>query len=173
MNAIILDNDDDIKLLENITINKVVIMGRKTMERIGKPLPNRLNIVLTRNLTLNRRGYIILYSIQDLMNFLKINRISIGDCFIIGKELICEGLKRHITYVYANKNLIPIPRTGLQKIYSSRIYVENRIIRFNVYRNCELVLNFVEKVKGRPLSLYESQMIKNIFCKDNKNIKRG
>src|SRR5579871_5823315 len=40
---------EDLKLFKQLTLGKAVIMGRKTYESIGKPLPNRLNIVLTRN----------------------------------------------------------------------------------------------------------------------------
>jgi len=40
---------EDLKYFKKITTNNVVIMGRKTYESIGKPLPNRVNIVITRN----------------------------------------------------------------------------------------------------------------------------
>lgn len=39
----------DLKYFKRITNNNVVIMGRKTYDSIGKPLPNRINIVITRN----------------------------------------------------------------------------------------------------------------------------
>lgn len=39
---------EDLKLFKDITSNNIVIMGRKTFESIGKALPNRFNIVLTK-----------------------------------------------------------------------------------------------------------------------------
>ena len=39
----------DLKRFKRITVGKPVIMGRKTFESIGKPLPGRQNIVLTRD----------------------------------------------------------------------------------------------------------------------------
>jgi dihydrofolate reductase len=39
----------DLKKFKNLTSGHVVIMGRKTLESIGKPLPNRINIVLSRS----------------------------------------------------------------------------------------------------------------------------
>jgi dihydrofolate reductase len=39
----------DLKYFKSVTLNKPVIMGRKTYESIGKPLPGRTNIVVTRN----------------------------------------------------------------------------------------------------------------------------
>ena len=41
---------DDLKNFKSVTTGKTVIMGRLTYESIGKPLPNRKNIVLSRNL---------------------------------------------------------------------------------------------------------------------------
>lgn len=40
---------EDLKYFKRITLGKPVIMGRKTFESIGKPLPGRTNIVVTRN----------------------------------------------------------------------------------------------------------------------------
>ena len=40
---------DDLKRFKAITIGHQIVMGRKTYESIGKPLPNRVNFVLTRN----------------------------------------------------------------------------------------------------------------------------
>ena len=39
----------DLKYFKSVTLGKPVIMGRKTYESIGKPLPGRINIVVTRN----------------------------------------------------------------------------------------------------------------------------
>ena len=39
----------DLQFFKETTIGHIVIMGRKTFESIGRPLPNRRNIVLTRN----------------------------------------------------------------------------------------------------------------------------
>lgn len=42
---------DDLKHFKEVTSGHVVIMGRKTFESIGRPLPNRVNIVITRDKT--------------------------------------------------------------------------------------------------------------------------
>lgn len=41
---------EDLKKFKKITLGKTVVMGKNTYESIGKPLPNRYNIVLTKNL---------------------------------------------------------------------------------------------------------------------------
>jgi dihydrofolate reductase len=43
------ENPEDLKRVKKITLNHPLIMGRKTHESIGRPLPNRTNIILTRN----------------------------------------------------------------------------------------------------------------------------
>lgn len=40
---------EDFRWFKRATLGKTVVMGRKTYESLGKPLPNRLNVVLTRN----------------------------------------------------------------------------------------------------------------------------
>jgi len=40
---------EDLKRFKKLTLNHVVVMGRKTFESIGKALPNRINVVVTRN----------------------------------------------------------------------------------------------------------------------------
>ena len=42
---------EDLKRFKKITTDKVVLMGRKTYESIGRPLPNITNLVLTRDKT--------------------------------------------------------------------------------------------------------------------------
>ena len=46
---------EDLKRFKQLTQNHAVIMGRKTFESIGKPLPNRINIVVTRDIEKARR----------------------------------------------------------------------------------------------------------------------
>ena len=166
---------DDMKWFKNITTNKVVIMGRKTMESIGKPLPNRLNIVLTRNYTLNKTGYIFLHSIEDLMMFLRLKRISTEDCFIIGGQQIYKALERQITYVYVTRIYktfesdakFPISFKAMKLLCSSRIRGENGInYEFQVYRNCGLFLDFLQHILERPLRTDEIELSKRMLTSD-------
>ncbi len=48
---------EDFKWFKKLTTGHVVIMGRKTFESIGKPLPNRINIVLTRHPGILQRDF--------------------------------------------------------------------------------------------------------------------
>lgn len=56
---------DDLKRFKAITVGHPVIMGRKTFESIGHPLPERVNIVITRNPHFKAEGVIVVNSIGD------------------------------------------------------------------------------------------------------------
>ena len=65
------DNDllwkipDDLKYFKSNTKNNTVIMGRKTYQSIGKPLPDRQNIIITRNKDYEFEGCILVNSLED------------------------------------------------------------------------------------------------------------
>ncbi len=58
---------DDLKRFKAITKGHPVIMGRKTYESIGRPLPERTNIVITRNPDFKAEGVIIAHSLEDAL----------------------------------------------------------------------------------------------------------
>lgn len=69
------DNDlpwrlsDDLKHVKNITMGKPMIMGRKTHESIGKPLPGRENIIITRNKQYDSEGCTVFNSIDAALEY--------------------------------------------------------------------------------------------------------
>ncbi len=58
----------DLKHFKKTTMDYPIIMGRKTYESIGKPLPGRDNIVLTRDTSLSLPGCIVVHSIEDALD---------------------------------------------------------------------------------------------------------
>lgn len=54
---------DDLKTFKRMTINRPIIMGRKTYESIGRPLPRRTNIILTRSQTYQADGCLVVHSV--------------------------------------------------------------------------------------------------------------
>ncbi|MBP3886782.1 MAG: dihydrofolate reductase [Cellulosilyticum sp.] len=70
----------DLQYFKQVTSSHTILMGRKTFESIGRPLPNRRNIVLTHNLNYTADGIEIIHSMDEalaLCNYL-------DDIFIIG-----------------------------------------------------------------------------------------
>lgn len=70
---------EDLARFKRITTGHAIIMGRKTFESIGRPLPNRRNLVLTRNADWRHEG-------TEVVNSLKAAIKLIGDeeAFVIG-----------------------------------------------------------------------------------------
>ncbi|MDF2530055.1 MAG: dfrA [Gammaproteobacteria bacterium] len=57
---------DDLKHFKALTLGKPVLMGRKTYESIGRPLPNRPNIILSRDRSLKIEGCQVIHSVNEL-----------------------------------------------------------------------------------------------------------
>ena len=60
---------EDLKNFKKITENNYIVMGRKTFESIGRPLPNRKNIIITRDRNYTQEKCLIINSIQEVLNF--------------------------------------------------------------------------------------------------------
>jgi dihydrofolate reductase len=58
---------EDLKHFKNVTLGKPILMGRKTFESIGKPLPGRTNLVLTRDPDWQRAGAVVVHSIDEAL----------------------------------------------------------------------------------------------------------
>lgn len=79
---------EDMQFFRNETSNKVVVMGRKTLESFsnGMPLKNRTNIVITGDKSYNVKNAIICHSIEEALE--EIKKYSSDDVYVIGGESI-------------------------------------------------------------------------------------
>lgn len=77
----------DLKHFKELTSGHPIIMGRKTYESIGKPLPNRTNIVVSRQKDWFEEGILIVGSLKEALKFAK--KID-EEVFIIGGGNIYE-----------------------------------------------------------------------------------
>ncbi|PRD47902.1 dihydrofolate reductase [Sphingobacterium haloxyli] len=71
---------DDFKYFKQHTLNHSVVMGRKTYESIGKPLPQRRNIVLTKDLNWLAEDVDVANSLAEVLTYCRDER----EIFIIG-----------------------------------------------------------------------------------------
>jgi dihydrofolate reductase len=62
---------DDLKRFRELTIGKNILMGRKTFDSLKRPLPDRNNIVLTRDLNLNEEGVQVFHTIEEVISCYK------------------------------------------------------------------------------------------------------
>ena len=92
----------DLKRLKSLTMGHHIIMGRKTWESLGKPLPGRINVVITSNINYKADGGVIVNSLKEALEY------SSGDdeIFIFGgggifNEAMPLAYKIYMTRVHA------------------------------------------------------------------------
>jgi dihydrofolate reductase len=92
---------EDLLYFREKTLGQVVVMGRKTHESIGRALPNRFNIVLTRQATVafDEKAYPV-KSIEDI---LEVDKAVGREIFIIGGAQIYEQFLPHADKIYLTK----------------------------------------------------------------------
>lgn len=93
----------DLKHFRQLTTGHHVIMGRRNYESIGKPLPDRTNIVVTRNPAYQAPGCVIRHSLDDALHIAG----NDPEIFIIGgAEIYRQALDKadriYLTLVHAN-----------------------------------------------------------------------
>ena len=81
----------DLKRFKQLTINKPIIMGRKTFESIGKPLPDRTNIIITHDKNYKADGCFVAHSIESALKAAKNSKEAM---FIGGAQIFKEILPR-------------------------------------------------------------------------------
>lgn len=94
-NALLWHLPNDLKRFKSITSGHPIIMGRKTYDSIGRPLPNRLNIIITQNKDLNIEGCVIVHSLKDA-----IIAAEGKDVYIIGGGSIYEQAMEIADMIY-------------------------------------------------------------------------
>ncbi|MDP4177563.1 MAG: dihydrofolate reductase [Bacillota bacterium] len=94
---------EDMKFFKEMTINKIVVMGRETFESFPNksPLKDRVNIVLSKNELFSDERIIICRSLNEVFNNIK--KYNTDDVYIIGGESIYNQFLPYCTEVYATK----------------------------------------------------------------------
>jgi dihydrofolate reductase len=97
----------DLKRFKALTLGKPVVMGRKTYLSIGKPLPDRTNIVVTRDRNFRAEGVVVANSVEAALDMARDEaRRGANEIMVIGGTEIFEqtmGLadRLEITHVHA------------------------------------------------------------------------
>jgi len=92
----------DLRHFRELTTGHPIIMGRRNYESIGKPLPNRTNIIVTRNPTYDAPGCTVTHSLADALHFSEHD----PEVFIIGggdiyRQALKEANRIYLTLVHA------------------------------------------------------------------------
>ena len=92
--ALLLRVPADMKRFRAITTGKTIVLGRKTLITFpqGKPLPDRLNIVLSRNPSYRVKDAVTAGSAEHLRAYLEEHRIPDDETYVIGGEQVYQLL---------------------------------------------------------------------------------
>ena len=97
----------DLKHFKFLTMGQTIVMGRKTYESIGKPLPGRANVVITRQTDYEIPGAVVVNSLKDALLVCEETSTIDTENFIIGGEKlyqqtikICQRM--YITEIQSN-----------------------------------------------------------------------
>jgi dihydrofolate reductase len=94
---------EDLKRFKRLTMGKPIVMGRKTFESIGKPLPGRVNIVVTRDPGYRRDGVIVVHDVDSAVRAAG----PVPEIMVIGgaelfRSLLPRAGRVHLTRVHGN-----------------------------------------------------------------------
>jgi dihydrofolate reductase len=76
----------DLQYFKSLTVDNPIVMGRKTYESIGRPLPKRTNIVITRNTAFQVDNVVVTHGIDEAIAYCK--KQEFEEVFIIGGDTI-------------------------------------------------------------------------------------
>lgn len=144
-NQLLVRIPEDMKFFRRMTTGKVVVMGRKTLESFpnGEPLKDRVNIVLTRDLSYEKKGAVAVHTLEELKAELK--KYNPQDIFVIGGESIYRQLLKDCDTAYITRldfaydadthlpNLDELGDWQLASESEEQTYFD-LIYHFNVYR---------------------------------------
>lgn len=102
-NKLLVSIPDDMKLFRNTTQGHVVVMGRKTLESFpnGRPLKNRVNVVLTSDKSYKVEGAIVVHSLEELDA--ELEKYDSDEIYVIGGESIYRQLLDRCNRAYITK----------------------------------------------------------------------
>lgn len=113
---------EDLKHFRRLTTGKPILMGRKTFESIGKPLPNRRNIVLTRNSKWKAEGAETVSSLDEALGLLSPS----DELMVIGGEQIYRIALPHADRIELTEVKQPFDGDTYFPILSNRDWIRTK-----------------------------------------------
>ncbi|MEM7312084.1 MAG: dihydrofolate reductase [Planctomycetota bacterium] len=92
---------NDLKNFKRLTLDHSILMGRKTFKSIGRPLPKRQNIVLTRNAEYSQPGITVVHTWDEALNAARSSQeYKTDELFIVGGAQIYAIALPHADRIY-------------------------------------------------------------------------
>ena len=93
---------EDLKRFKKLTLGNPIVMGRKTYESIGKALPGRTNIILSRDKSLRIDGCLVYNKISDILEIFEKNNIFVIGGGEIYKQFLDKADRIELTLIHKN-----------------------------------------------------------------------
>lgn len=100
---------EDLKYFKRVTLGKPIIMGRKTFESIGRPLPGRTNIVITRDSEWDHPGVRVVHSLDE--------GLALGESLAL-----IDGVEEAVVIGGAEIYALCLPRAD--RLYLTQVHAE-------------------------------------------------
>ena len=144
-NDLLFNLPSDLKYFKEKTTNNIIIMGERTYHSLPKrPLPNRINIVLSDNLNFKEECIIIVRSVAELFN--EIQKYDTNNVYVCGGASVYNLLMDYCEKAYITKINKVVPAdtyinniekmSNWEEIESSEVFVENGLeFSFKTFKN--------------------------------------
>jgi len=131
----------DLKHFKTITSGHPILMGRKTYESIGRPLPNRTNIIITRNASYEAPGCIVVQSINEAVE----SAASLGsnEIFIIGGAEVYKQLLPNIERIYLTIVHDVFDGDAFFPEFNANDWIEKEKVKHDADENNEYAYSFI------------------------------
>lgn len=129
----------DMKHFKEVTMNDVVVMGRKTYESIpNRPLKNRINILLTNNMDYQADGAVVCHNKEEVLTYIRDNHIE-KPIHVIGGTSIFEMFKDEVNILY---------RTIIDEAFEGDTYMP--AIDYKYFRVIDVIEGIVDEKNLYP-----------------------
>lgn len=152
-NSLLWNLPGDRKYFRETTRGSTVIMGRKTFESIGRPLPNRKNIVITRSADFHADGVTICKSLPEALS------CAGGDAFIIGGAQIYELAVEHADEIYLTEIDAEFPEADVFFPDFDRKKFTRRVVGKGADGGISYVFAIYDRKKSKIQELYTKKGI--------------
>ncbi len=97
----------DLAYFKITTLGKPIIMGRKTFESIGRPLPGRRNIVISRDTSYEGNGIEVVNSVEQALALINNSADAVDEIMVIGggaiyRHCLTKANRLYVTHIKAN-----------------------------------------------------------------------
>jgi len=138
---------DDLKRFKQLTLNHPMIMGRKTFDSIGKPLPGRTSIVITRDESFAFEGVVVVHSLEEALATAR--DLNVDEAFVIGGGEIYKQVQTLADKLYVTEVKTMIDGDTFFEIENPAAWTETERIVHEADERHKLKFEFVNYIKQK------------------------